>query len=75
MLMSKFFQSLITIAVVGTILGSAAATSEANSFPARGGSSSFRADPDCWRPSGATVTNTCATNKSWYIPLLNTGGT
>jgi hypothetical protein len=74
LLMSKFFQSLITIAVVGTILGSAAATSEANSFPARDGSSSFRADADCWRPSGATVTNTCATSKSWHIPLLNTEG-
>jgi hypothetical protein len=69
----KGFRSLPTIAAVGLALIAPTRSSEARSFPARGGSSAFHADANCWTPFGPVITNTCSTEKFWYIPLLVDG--
>jgi hypothetical protein len=47
--------------------------SDARNIPARTGSSAFFADAACWTPFGPTITNTCSTDKWWYVPLTIDG--
>lgn len=71
--MSKIFQCLSMMAAVGLALVGSPQSSEARTFPARGGSSSWHSDAGCWSPYGPTMTNTCNSEKFWYIPLLVDG--
>jgi len=73
LMISNLVKSLSVIAVVGLALVGSSRVSEARSFPARGGSSSYHSDANCWIPNGPTMTNSCASEKFWYIPLLLDG--
>jgi hypothetical protein len=46
-----------------------ASVADARTLPARLGSSAFPVDATCWTPFGPTITNTCNTDKFWYVPL------
>jgi len=72
--MSKRFQCLSMMAIIGIVTGGLSPATSAGNLPARGGKTDYPvSEPQCWGLRGGTIQNICNQAKSWYMPMVNVG--
>lgn len=72
--MSKIFQCLSVMAIIGAVVVGSVQPTNAGNLPARGGKSDYPvSEPNCWGLNGPTIQNNCSQGKYWYMPLANVG--